>query len=69
MGIMALFNSYYWIPFGAYTAFWSCPLTPAIPLQLILAVSLKSLYARITHLKQAKSDVTDMSNINTQIKD
>ena len=47
MGFMAIFISpYYWGVFGAYTAFWAIPITPAIPIQLMICFGLKNIWKR-----------------------
>lgn len=42
--------------FGAVIAFWSAPFTPAMPLQLALAVGLKKLYHAIKKRKSKKKE-------------
>ena len=43
---LAVFHSkYWWTVFGSVIAFWSGPFTPAIPLQLGLALVLKKIFS------------------------
>lgn len=52
--ILGIFvNSWYWTAFGAICAFWAGPFTPAVPLQLALAVAIKKL---INKIKKVKDD-------------
>ena len=47
MGILAIIISpKYWTIFGAICVFWAAPFTPAVPLQLGLAVLLKRLFRK-----------------------
>jgi len=56
-GLLAVFvNSWWWTAFGAVIAFWSAPFTPAMPLQLALAVGLKKLYHAIKKRKSKKKE-------------
>ena len=42
---LAIFvNKWWWTAFGAIIAFWAGPFTPAVPLQLGLALLLKKIY-------------------------
>ena len=44
-GILAItISPNYWVAFGAICAFWAGPFTPAVPLQLGLAVLLKKIF-------------------------
>lgn len=54
-GILALQNPWWWTAFGAICAFWAGPFTPAIPLQLALALVLKKIFVR--KRKTDKNDV------------
>jgi hypothetical protein len=45
-GILAFQNPWWWTAFGAICAFWAGPFTPAIPLQLALALVLKKIFVR-----------------------
>lgn len=47
-------SSWWWTAFGAIIVFWSGPFTPAIPLQLALAVALKKLWHLIKNRKNKK---------------
>ena len=47
-------SSWWWTAFGAIIVFWSGPFTPAIPLQLALAVALKKLWHIIKNRKNKK---------------
>ena len=47
LGILAITaNKAFWAPFGAYIAFWAGPFTPAMPLQLGLALLLKKIFSK-----------------------
>lgn len=47
-GIMAIiFNPWWWTPFGLICAFWAGPFTPAVPLQIGLAIGIKKLSSAI----------------------
>ncbi len=39
-------NPWWWTVFGAICAFWAGPFTPAVPLQIGLAVIIKKLFKR-----------------------
>ena len=39
-------NPWWWSAFGAICAFWAGPLTPAVPLQIALAVAIKKIVER-----------------------
>lgn len=39
-------NPWYWTVFGAICAFWAGPITPAVPLQIGLAVLIKKIVER-----------------------
>lgn len=39
-------NPWWWTAFGAICAFWAGPFTPAVPLQIGLAVLIKKLFKR-----------------------
>lgn len=46
--VMALFNAWWWTAFSAIVAFWTMPIfTPAIALQVGLAVGLKQLHKKL----------------------
>lgn len=45
-GILALtINPFFWTVFGGIAVFWAGPFTPAVPLQLGLALLLKKLFS------------------------
>ncbi len=47
LGILAVtIDVKFWVAFGAVCAFWAAPLTPAVPLQIGLAVILKKLFKK-----------------------
>lgn len=47
VGVLAItVNSWYWTLFGAICAFWSAPLTPAVTLQIGLALLIKKIVER-----------------------
>lgn len=52
-------NKWWWTAFGAVITFWAAPLTPAMPLQLGLAVGLKKLYHTIKERKNKKKQEAD----------
>lgn len=55
-GLMALLiNPWYWTVFGAICAFWAGPFTPAVPLQLALAIALKKLWKKLRKKSQGNS--------------
>lgn len=55
--ILALIiNPWFWTACGTIILFWSGPFTPAIPLQLGLAVGLKKLITKIKACKDKKKD-------------
>lgn len=63
-GILALtINSWYWTVCTGYMAFWTLPLTPAIPLQIGLAYSLKKLAEACKRRKERKSNAVDKSKL------
>lgn len=39
-------NPWWWSAFGAICAFWAGPFTPAVPLQIALAVAIKKIVER-----------------------
>ncbi len=39
-------NAWWWTAFGAICAFWAGPFTPAVPLQIGLAVLIKKIFKR-----------------------
>ena len=43
---------WWWTVFGSYIAFWSAPLTPAMPLQFGLAVALKKIHEKLRRKKK-----------------
>lgn len=49
-----LINPWYWTAFSAICLFWTGPFTPAMPLQLGLAVLLKKLWQKIKRAKSKK---------------
>lgn len=55
--ILALIiNPWFWTICGAIILFWSGPFTPAIPLQLGLALVIKKIVAKIKIYKNKKKD-------------
>ena len=47
-GLLAvIIDPWWWTAFGAICAFWAGPFTPAVPLQIGLALALKKLYEKI----------------------
>ena len=45
-GFLAVFiNKWWWTAFGAIIVFWSGPFTPAVPLQIALAIALKKSFS------------------------
>ena len=47
-GLLAvIIDPWWWTAFGAVCAFWAGPFTPAVPLQIALALGLKKLYEKI----------------------
>lgn len=47
-GLLAvIIDAWWWTAFGAVCAFWAGPFTPAVPLQIALALGLKKLYEKI----------------------
>ena len=47
-GLLAvIIDPWWWTAFGAICAFWAGPFTPAVPLQIGLAVLLKKLYSKL----------------------
>ena len=47
-GLLAvIIDPWWWTAFGAICAFWAGPFTPAVPLQIGLAIALKKLYEKI----------------------
>lgn len=49
--LLALANHWWWTAVGLIITFWAAPLTPAIPLQIGLAVLLKKAYQKIKSKK------------------
>lgn len=46
-GVLALVvNNWWWTVFGLIIAFWAGPFTPAVPLQIGLAILLKKIFKR-----------------------
>lgn len=54
-----LLNPWFWTICTAYAAFWALPVTPAIPLQIGLAIGLKKAAAAIQKRKNKKGGKTD----------
>lgn len=52
-------NKWWWTAFGVVITFWAAPFTPAMPLQLALAVGLKKLYHTIKKRKNKKKQEAD----------
>ena len=48
-------SHWYWTIFTAIIVFWSGPFTPAVPLQLALALVIETVYRKIHRRKQNKS--------------
>lgn len=48
-------SRWWWTAFGSICAFWAGPFTPAVPLQLGLAVSLKTIHSKIKRRKNDNS--------------
>ena len=47
-GLLAvIIDHWWWTAVGAICAFWAGPFTPAVPLQIGLAIALKKLYEKI----------------------
>jgi len=55
-------SPWYWTVFGAICAFWAGPFTPAVVLQLGLAVALKKLWHLITKKKHKENGGNDGQN-------
>ena len=56
LGIMAaLVNPWYWTIFSSICAFWALPITPAIPLQIALAVALRKAWDKYKEKKTNKA--------------
>ena len=47
-----IFSPWWWTIVGAICLFWAGPFTPAVPLQLALAVVLRKLYNKIKNKKK-----------------
>ena len=45
-------SQWWWTAFGAIIAFWAGPFTPAVPLQIALAMGLKKLYQAIKNRRK-----------------
>ena len=62
-GLMALIiNPWYWGAFGAIIAFWAGPLTPAVPLQIGLAIALKKLWEKLRKTQRGNSTVESVGH-------
>ena len=48
-------NRWWWTAFGSICAFWAGPFTPAVPLQLGLAIFIKTIYLKIKRRKNDNS--------------
>ena len=48
-------SKWFWTIFTAIIVFWSGPFTPAVPLQLALALVIETVYRKIHRRKQNKS--------------
>ncbi len=67
-GFLALcVNKWWWTAFGAIVVFWSGPFTPAVPLQIALALGLKKLYAVVKNRKSKKHRVPETDAENTTV--
>lgn len=56
-GLLALMvNKWYWTVFTAICVFWAGPFTPAVPLQLALALALKKLWHKLHNRKLKGSE-------------
>lgn len=54
-GLLAIIiDPWWWTAFGAICAFWAGPFTPAVPLQIALALGLKKLYEKIKNIKRGE---------------
>lgn len=54
-GLLAIIiDPWWWTAFGAICAFWAGPFTPAVPLQIALALGLKKLYEKIKTIKRGE---------------
>ncbi len=52
-GLLAItVSQWWWTAFGAIIAFWAGPFTPAVPLQIALAMALKKLYQAIKNRRK-----------------
>lgn len=61
--LAALIDPWFWAICAAYMAFWALPLTPAIPLQIGLAIGLKkAAEAMRKHRKNKKGDKDNDKN-------
>ena len=68
-GILAVtISPWYWTVFGGICAFWSGPFTPAVPLQIALAVFIKKIVERKGKMKVAyiKNDI--IANTRQEVK-
>lgn len=54
-GILALVVSpWWWTAFSSIIVFWAGPFTPAVPLQIGLALAIKKLFTKIKRRKEEK---------------
>lgn len=69
-----LINPWYWTVTSAIMLFWAGPFTPAVPLQIALALALKGIYNKIRRKKDEsgtrqlhiRNDNADVSTIETE---
>lgn len=59
-----MINPWFWTVCTVYIAFWTLPLTPAIPLQLGLAYGLKKL-AEACRRRHSKKKISEEENRDT----
>lgn len=61
--IFALFNPWWYTAVSAIIIFWAGPFTPAIPLQIGLAVGLKKLWEKIMKTKNRKRNEENIEEV------
>ena len=49
-----IINPWFWTPFGLICAFWAGPFTPAVPLQIALAVAIKGIVEKVKKHRRQK---------------
>jgi hypothetical protein len=68
-GILALiFSPWWWTVFGAICAFWAGPFTPAVPLQIALAVALKKIWQKIQERRKMRGGENGRSETEKRIE-